>query len=99
MKNNLLPCPFCGGKAKLVIGSEMLGHGMGAKSAKVVCQKCGNCTKTEIEWDSDPVNVVVSLWNTRLTQRAADGFADLPVSINAIADNTGSPRRGVYRRR
>lgn len=32
-------------------------------------------------------------------KRAADGFADLPVFTNAIAEDTGPKDRGVFRRR
>ena len=68
MEYELLPCPFCGGDAKVKMGSS---PAMGAndKTASVVCIKSGCRTKEEIEWGNDFIGVAIKLWNTRIRKQ------------------------------
>lgn len=68
MKNLLLPCPFCGGEAKVQI-NHSAAQGASDKTACVVCEKCGCRTKEVIEWGNDFIDIASSLWNTRTTEQ------------------------------
>lgn len=57
------PCPFCGGKARLLIKSfDIFTHG-----AIVECCKCGARTKLiEPNCDYSAKNKAVEIWNERV---------------------------------
>lgn len=55
---DLKPCPFCGGKARLFVGSGV----------RVICSKChaGTMILTDnMEYESNSVETVVEAWNRR----------------------------------
>ena len=54
----LKPCPFCGGKARLLVNDGV----------KVICSKCyiGTMSMTDVMWqESNAVETVVAAWNRR----------------------------------
>ena len=51
--HELLPCPFCGGSARLISGE-------GFADSCVACNDCGACTD-----DMTDDETVVTHWNTR----------------------------------
>lgn len=56
--NDLKPCPFCGGKARLFVGDGV----------RVICSKCYVGTRIltdSMEYESDDVETVVESWNRR----------------------------------
>ena len=62
MSNTLLPCPFCGGKAKL----EVLRHGGKQHDfAKVCCTKCNAKIVSEIDVEYSAKDKAVTDWNAR----------------------------------
>ena len=59
-KEELKPCPFCGGKAYVLTGDRNL-------NAMVVCESCGARTeKIEASVYYRAVGVVVDRWNARV---------------------------------
>jgi len=70
MENELKPCPFCGGEAKLMTAMTDDGEG----TISVVCQKChiGIFRARSMKWDGWKLNDcldAVYAWN----RRANDG--------------------------
>tara|TARA_R110000868_G_scaffold118010_1_gene313150 strand:+ start:118 stop:336 length:219 start_codon:yes stop_codon:yes gene_type:complete len=53
---NLLPCPFCGGEARLVEGEE---------SAYVQCREVKMHRAMFFDGDNDAANTVAEAWNRR----------------------------------
>ena len=53
----LLPCPFCGGEAKLEINREM-----GGTQYQVLCTKCPTTVGRYWFWKKEDA---INLWNTR----------------------------------
>lgn len=54
----LKPCPFCGGKARLLVNDGV----------RVICSKCyvGTINMTDVMWqESNAVETVVATWNRR----------------------------------
>lgn len=54
----LKPCPFCGGKARLLVGDGV----------RVICSKCyaGTMILTDnMEYESNAVETVIEKWNRR----------------------------------
>lgn len=76
-KNELKPCPFCGGEAELVRGCQTE-DGIGAKPFYIRCIKCGAEVGHTIpdwdEWANDRFNTcyarcaetAIEAWNTRV---------------------------------
>lgn len=57
----LLPCPFCGGKAKLIINMQSF--------AMVRCENCSAKTKNVMQSvDYCAVDEAVKLWNQRMSR-------------------------------
>lgn len=57
--DDLKPCPFCGGKARLFVGDGV----------RVICSKCyaGTMVRMDnIESDSNSVETVTEAWNRRV---------------------------------
>ena len=55
----LKPCPFCGGKARLLVNDGV----------RVICSKCyvGTMIMTDVMWqESNAVETVVAAWNRRI---------------------------------
>lgn len=55
----LKPCPFCGGKARLLVNGGV----------RVICTRCYVSTrvlKDELESDSSAVELSVEAWNRRV---------------------------------
>lgn len=55
---DLKPCPFCGGKARLLVNGGV----------RVICSKCYASTKIltdELEYISDATGTVIEAWNRR----------------------------------
>lgn len=68
----LLPCPFCGGKAMLNNERECFGHGEYHTKHYVSCESCGARSSVEYEYylSSEDCKVKVSEeWNTRARER------------------------------
>ena len=56
--NDLKPCPFCGGKARLFVGDGV----------RVICSKCYAGTRVlmdNMECESNAVETVIEAWNRR----------------------------------
>lgn len=54
----LKPCPFCGGEARLLVNDGV----------RVICSKCyvGTINMTDVMWqESNAVETVVATWNRR----------------------------------
>jgi hypothetical protein len=54
----LKPCPFCGGKARLLVNDGV----------REICSKCyvGTMNMTDVMWqESNAVETVVATWNRR----------------------------------
>ena len=69
MPNELKPCPFCGGEAKLKETTECHGHGMYLKKYYVMCEKCGCNGVGAYVYDKSAQqckDFVVSRWNRRV---------------------------------
>lgn len=57
--NDLKPCPFCGGKARLFVNGGV----------RVICSKCYASTKIltdNMEYESNTVETVIKAWNRRV---------------------------------
>lgn len=68
MPNELKPCPFCGGEAKLTKTTECHGHGMYLTKYYVMCEVCGcrgesDCVYYKTEQECK--DFAVSRWNRR----------------------------------
>lgn len=64
----LLPCPFCGGEAKLRKTIELAGHGMITTSYFVECVDCkvrGNHFDSWLDEQKNAEDKAVEFWNTR----------------------------------
>ena len=60
----LLPCPFCGGKAKLIINMQSF-----VPYAMVRCENCSAKTKNVMQSvDYCAVDEAVKLWNLRMSR-------------------------------
>lgn len=60
----LLPCPFCGGKAKLIIDTQF-----SELYAMVRCENCSAKTKNVMQSvDYCAVDEAVKLWNLRMSR-------------------------------
>lgn len=56
--NDLKPCPFCGGKARLFVNGGV----------RVICSKCYVATmilSDNMEYESNAVETVIEKWNRR----------------------------------
>lgn len=63
---NLLPCPFCGGKAIVRDIVECFGHGDYARVFYVKCSKCFIEGQQFCERDTaEPEAAAIRAWNTR----------------------------------
>lgn len=74
---NLLPCPFCGGEARLVEGEE---------SAYVQCREVKMHRAMFFDGDNDAANTVAEAWNRRaLAAIPAADLAELtdPIAVHA----------------
>lgn len=60
----LLPCPFCGGKAKLIINIQFF-----EQYVMVRCENCGAKTKNIIQSvDYCATDEAAKLWNQRMSR-------------------------------
>ena len=58
----LKPCPFCGGKAKVVACNNRL-----ARVICSVCGKSGSCVVCEDKMFQNVAELLTELWNRRMT--------------------------------
>lgn len=72
----LLPCPLCGGPAKVENRTEVIGHGSCTTEHFVQCEKCGargpmksECTLSR----EDCVRLCKEEWNQRTNASKTDG--------------------------
>lgn len=71
-ETELLPCPFCGGKAMLNNERECFGHGECHAKYYVKCESCGARGFSEYEYDLSAEECkakVIGKWNTRKRER------------------------------
>lgn len=62
--NNLKPCPFCGGEAKIADEHQWIsGVNNGGISKYIYCLKC-NCRTSSFYWDDR--KTMIRTWNKRL---------------------------------
>ena len=64
--NDLKPCPFCGGKAKIVTG--MSASFPKRPTAYIGCEICRASTRIvlDLEWDGSFIWKAIELWNERV---------------------------------
>ena len=72
-RNELKPCPFCGGTAEIRMSSEMVGFGMSDTLYFVKCTACRMRGSAFGSWDGDNqierIIKAINAWN----RRANDG--------------------------
>ena len=63
--NDLKPCPFCGGKAKIV--TDITKSVPNYPTAYIECEICSasTCSIADLEWDGSFIWKVIELWNER----------------------------------
>lgn len=74
MDKNLLPCPFCGGKATVWIDKEV-GHGYVDSKYYVKCDSChaqGPSFNTRESTESKCVRACTAHWNQRINASEYD---------------------------
>lgn len=86
--NKLKPCPFCGGKAEMLMTTEV-GTPSGDKGTKVVVS-CGNreCSCKVVKWALKigwAQESAIKAWNRRADQGQADKVAELEQSVRQLA--------------
>lgn len=81
-EDNLLPCPFCGGKAQLNNWPTRTGY----RTPTVSCTRCdAEVTRPESELEPDRLQETVEAWQAR-TPVSAVGDVREAVDIKALAD-------------
>lgn len=85
MTSNLLPCPFCGGKATRITLQDEENFG----GDVIICQNCDACSRVVFGEKEG----LVETWNRRATQAAAGE----PVATLMLRRSIGSCSVGVVR--
>lgn len=87
-KFDLLPCPFCGGRAEVVEQRDEDG-----RFAAVGCSKCGAGSRQHYFCGGDAREHVVSAWNKRAAGAEVEALKRNAERLNAIAKWCAAGRR------
>lgn len=97
-KNDLLPCPFCGGKPELIIHRPRTGYGSYERTHEVHVVECKNCAARSRGFEQKPLcdytNYTVADFreNPILRAKVEDGYAAYAEQTKELAVDAWNTR-------